>query len=489
MAEAAKGSVQKKKRSLRQQSNRNMLLSVLLFAVLVSTVFFAFQQTKAGMQSLSGLYGDQLRLEQFKASLPNLLLPLNDYTMTGNSQDVPKLKSAADEFQTLYTGVDALPSLSADDKKLLTQVFGLMREVITISDDIVSGKIPSGQANNVAVVAQNLVFVAQQKLSTVAEHLNSSLKSDTETKREQVDQQSYLILGIIVFLVILLAFLSRSLVKNLTQTITDVARNVTQTSAEILQAVDQQANAADTQSKSVEQIAIELRQMSDASRKIAATSASVEKIAEATASSANEGVRAVAAAIESMRQIREEVDSIAEKVTFAGQKAEQILESVDSLQEIADETHLLALNASIESAAAGEFGKRFAVVASEVRRLADRTREFTEEIQTVVNEVHQSTQESVDVTREGIKEVGKGVDIARQAGDVLQKMQNMSSKTSQAVRTIAQATSRQNESNEDFLRAMQQISDLLKDSAAQMVKSRNASFRLNEVADDLQRLI
>ncbi|HXH72252.1 MAG TPA: hypothetical protein VNI58_05490, partial [Mariprofundaceae bacterium] len=243
-----------------------MLLSVLLFAVLVSTVFFAFQQTKAGMQSLSGLYGDQLRLEQFKASLPNLLLPLNDYTMTGNSQDVPKLKSAADEFQTLYTGVDALPSLSADDKKLLTQVFGLMREVITISDDIVSGKIPSGQANNVAVVAQNLVFVAQQKLSTVAEHLNSSLKSDTETKREQVDQQSYLILGIIVFLVILLAFLSRSLVKNLTQTITDVARNVTQTSAEILQAVDQQANAADTQSKSVEQIAIELRQMSDASR-------------------------------------------------------------------------------------------------------------------------------------------------------------------------------------------------------------------------------
>jgi len=488
MAEAAKAKASKRK-SLTQQSNRNMLLSAVLFAVLISTVFFAFQQAKGGMQSLGSLYADQLRLEQFKASLPNLLLPLNDYTMTGNTQDVEKLKKAANEFQTLYSGVEALPSLMADDKKVLGQVFGLMREVMTISDDIVSGKIPSAQASNVAVVAQNLVFVAQQKLNTVAEHLNSSLQSDAEQKKTQVDQQSYLIQGIIVFLLILLAFLSRSFVKSITLTITDIAKNVTMTSNEILSAVDQQANAADTQAKSVEQIAIELREMSEASRKIAATSASVEKIAEATASSANEGVNAVSAAIESMRQIREEVDSIAEKVTFAGQKAEQILESVDSLQEIADETHLLALNASIESAAAGEFGKRFAVVASEVRRLADRTREFTEEIQTVVNEVHQSTQESVEVTRVGIDEVGKGVDIARQAGDVLQKMQTMSSKTSQAVRTIAQATSRQNDSNQDFLRAMQQISDLLRDSAAQMQKSRNASFRLNEVADDLQRLL
>jgi len=488
MAEAAKAKVSKRK-SLTQQSNRNMLLSIVLFAVLISTVFYAFQQAKGGMQSLGALYADQLRLEQFKASLPNLLLPLNDYTMTGNAQDVEKLKKAANEFQTLFSGVEALPSLTADDKKVLGQVFGLMREVMTISDDIVSGKIPSGQANNVAVVAQNLVFVAQQKLNTVAEHLNASLQSDAEQKRTQIDQQNYLIQGIIVFLLLLVAFLSRRFVKNITLTITDIAKNVTTTSNEILSAVDQQANAADTQAKSVEQIALELREMSEASRKIAATSASVEKIAEATASSANEGVNAVTAAIQSMRQIREEVDSIAEKVTFAGQKASQILESVDSLQEIADETHLLALNASIESAAAGEFGKRFAVVASEVRRLADRTREFTEEIQTVVNEVHKSTQESVEVTRVGIDEVGKGVDIARQAGDVLQKMQTMSSKTSQAVRTIAQATSRQNDSNQDFLRAMQQISDLLRDSAAQMQKSRNASFRLNEVADELQRLL
>jgi len=485
----ASNSVNKKQATLSQQANRNFLLSLVLFAVLIATVFVAFQQAKENMNSLGGLYGDQIRLEQFKGSLSNVLLPLNDFTMTANKQDVPKLKKAEQEFQKLYSEVSSLSSMTTENKKILDQVHGLMREVTGIADDIVSEKIPFGQASNVAVVAQNLVFVAQQKLDGVASGMTASMQHDTKAREAQIDTQSYIILAIIVFIVLLLTWLNRLFVKNITRTITDVAKNVAHAAADILNSVEQQAAAADTQAKSVEAIAGELGLMSDSARKIAATSLSVEKIAGATATSAGEGVEAVGHAIKSMGMIRSEVNTIAEKVTFAGQKAEQILESIDAVQEIADETHLLALNASIESAAAGEFGKRFAVVASEVRRLADRTRQFTEEIQTIVNEVHQSTKDSVAVTREGLAEVGKGVDIAQRAGDVLQRMQTMSEKTSQAVRTIAKATSRQNDSNQDFMRGMKQISDLLHDSAEQMQASREASYRLTEAADDLQRLI
>jgi methyl-accepting chemotaxis protein len=229
--------------------------------------------------------------------------------------------------------------------------------------------------------------------------------------------------------------------------------------------------------------------MSGAAKKIATTAVGVERIATATSASASDGAQAVNEAIGYMDKIRQEVTTIAEKVTDAGHKAEQILDSIDSIQEIADETHLLALNASIESAAAGEFGKRFAVVAGEVRRLSERVRQFTEEIQTVVDDVHASTQESIGVTRSGLEEVAKGVKIAERASEALMKMQNMSEKTSQAVRTIAQATGRQDESSHEFVLTMQQISELLQDSAAQMEKSREASYRLNDVAADLQKLI
>ncbi len=487
--EEAITSSKKAQATLSQQANRNFLLSLVLFAVLIATVFVAFQQAKENMAALGKLYTDQVRLEQFKASLSNVLLPLNDFTLTQNKEDVSKLKKAEQEFQVLYSEIESLGSMTTANKKVLGQVFGLMREVTSIADDIVSEKIPFGQAGNVAVVAQNLVFVAQQKLEGVTSNLTGALKHASELRQAQIDKQSYIILAIIVFIILLLTWFNRAFVKKITSTISGVANNVAHAAGDIMNSVEQQAAAADTQAKSVEQIANELEHISDSARKIAATSLSVEKIAGATASSAGEGVQAVDDAIASMGTIRSEVNTIAEKVTFAGKKAEQILESIDAVQEIADETHLLALNASIESAAAGEFGKRFAVVASEVRRLADRTREFTEEIQAIVNDVHSSTQDSVEVTREGLTEVDKGVDIAQRAGEVLRRMQTMSDKTSQAVHTIAKATGRQNESNQDFLRAMKQISDLLHDSAKQMQASREASYQLTAAADDLQRLV
>lgn len=475
--------------NVRQLANRNFIISLLLFAVLIGTVFFAFQKAREGMESLGSLYADQTRIEQFRASLSNVLLPLNDFTLTGNSEDVGKLEKASADFLRLYGEVAALPSLTDEDNRELQEVFDLMQEVIGISEDIVSGKIPADQSGDVAVVAQSLVFVGQEKVNAVATRLADGLKKSAAEKQQQVTTLAIVNLGIIVLLVLMLAYSSRSFVSRITGTVSSVAEDVTGTSGDILGAVEQQATASDMQAMSVEQITEELAQMSAAAKKIATTASSVEKIADATANSANEGAQAVKEAIGYMDRIRDEVNAIAEKVTYAGQKAEQILESVDSIQEIADETHLLALNASIESAAAGEFGKRFAVVAGEVRRLSERAREFTEEIQGIVNEVHASTQDSVEVTREGLKEVARGVEIAQRAGKALEKMQNMSEKTNQAVRTIALATSRQDQTSQEFLAAMRRIHELLQDSSEQMQKSREAANRLNEMAENLQKLI
>jgi len=476
-------------KSVRQLAQRNIVISVLLFAVLIGTVFVAFNRAADGVSELSELYGQQTSLEQFKGSLPNVLLPLNDFTLTGNKLDVGKIKTASDDFLRLYGEVSQLPSLDSQDVKQLGEVHGLMQEVIKIAEDITSGKIPTQMASNVTVVAQSLVFVAQGKLNDVASRLAMQLESERQAKQDQLELFSLINVVIIVFIVIVMAFFNRSFVTNISGTISETAKGVTEVSDEILAAVDQQATASNTQAMSVAGVTGELEDMSGAAKKIAITAVSVERIAMATASSAKDGAVAVNEAIGSMDRIRQEVNTIAEKVTDAGRKAEQILDSISSIQEIADETHLLALNASIESAAAGEFGKRFAVVAGEVRRLSERARQFTEEIQTVVNDVHISTRESIEVTRSGLEEVAKGVEIAERASLALGKMENMSEKTSQAVRTIAQATGRQDESFQEFVLTMRQISDLLQDSATQMQKSRDASYRLNDVASDLQKLI
>jgi len=476
-------------KNLRQQANRNIVLMMILFAALIGAILFGFDRAGKGLSELSELYDQQSRLEKFKSSLPNVLLPLNDYTLTQNQEDVAKIEKASQQFLGLYGEVTVLPILTDKDNRELQEVFDLMQEVIGIADDIVSGKIPAEMAGNVTVVAQSLVFVGQEKMEEVTKRLEAALDSATETKTGEITQLAVINIGIIVLVIVIIGLLSRSFTSNVATSISEVAKEVSYSSSEILGAVDQQANASDTQARSVSGVTMELEEMSEAAKKIAQTASSVQRIAAATTQSANEGAAAVKEAIGYMDRIRQEVTTIAEKVSDAGRKAEQILESVDSIQEIADETHLLALNASIESAAAGEFGKRFAVVAGEVRRLSERARAFTEEIQNVVNDVHKSTQESIEVTREGLAEVAQGVEIAKRAGEALEKMQSMSEKTSQAVRTIAQATGRQDESSQEFVLTMRQIADLLRDSAAQMQKSREASHRLNDSAEHLRKLV
>lgn len=476
-------------KNLRQLANRNVVLSMILFATLIGAILFAFDRAGQGLNELSELYGQQSRLEKFKSSLPNVLLPLNDYTLTQNQEDVAKIDQASQDFLGLYGEVVALPILTDADNKELQEVFDLMQEVIGIADDIVSGKIPEAMAGNVTVVAQSLVSVGQEKMRVVTDRLETALTTETQAKRDQITTLAVANIGFIVFVLVIIAMLSRSFVNSVTATISEAAQNVSYSSTEILASVDQQANASDTQARSVAGVTMELEDMSEAAQKIAKTASSVERIATATTQSANEGAGAVKETIGYMDKIRQEVTTIAEKVTDAARKAEQILESVDSIQEIADETHLLALNASIESAAAGEFGKRFAVVAGEVRRLSERARAFTEEIKTVVNDVHVSTQESIEVTQEGLEEVAKGVEIAQRAGEALEKMQSMSEKTSQAVRTIAKATGQQDESSQEFVETMQQITALLHDSASQMQKSREAAVRLTDTAEDLKKLV
>ncbi|MBL1352542.1 MAG: hypothetical protein COA61_004290 [Zetaproteobacteria bacterium] len=475
--------------SIRQLARRNTLISIALFAILIGTVFFAFNRASAGINQISTLNSQQTSLERFRASLPNVLLPLNDFTLTGNKEDIGKIKQASNEFLKLYTQVSAMPSLQAADIKRLKEVHDLMQEVIKISQDITSGKIPTQMASNVTVVAQSLVFVAQDKLNSVATQLASSLSTEQSAKESQIQLYSMINVGIIIFIVFVMAFFNRSFVTNIAGAIGQMSEGVSHASSEILTAVDSQATASSTQAQSVAGVTSELEEMSGSAKKIATTAASVERIAAATATSAEEGAEAVNETIGYMERIRKEVALIAEKVTDSGRKSEQILESLGALQELADETHLLALNASIESAAAGEFGKRFSVVAGEVRRLSERARQFTEEIQIVVDDVNKSTRESIEVTKKGLEEVDKGVSVAKNAGQSLSKMKSMSEKTSQAVRTIAQATKRQDESSQEFVLTMRQISDLLQDSAAQMDKSRDASYRLNDVADDLQKLI
>jgi len=489
MAKTVEKKIKTKVVGLRALARTNIFISIGLFIFLIVILSGAFTKANSDVSDLSTLNEQRVTLEHFKSTLSNILLPLNDFVLTSNKEDIPKVQKASAEFSKISAEVQAMPGLSDSSKNKLKEVNDLMKEVMQLANDITGGTIPLSMAGNMSIVAQNLVFVSQIKLQAISSQMEKLLVQQTEEKEGAMTKLSFFVMALVVGLAIMMIYLNLRFSRQMSGNIEKVANSVMEAATEILHGADQQATASDTQARAVAGVTAELEEVSHAARKIAATANSVERVAQATAISAADGSKAVNEAIGYMDRIRQEVNTIADKVTDASRKAEQILESIDSIQEIADETHLLALNASIESAAAGEFGKRFAVVAGEVRRLSERARDFTNEIQTVVDDVHKSTHESMEVTQRGLEEVAKGVEIALRAGVALEKMQGMSNKSSQAIQTIAKATSRQDETSQEFVLTMRQISELLKDSATQMQASREAANRMSLAAGDLQKLL
>jgi len=475
--------------NLQAFGRRKVMLTLLFFAVLLIAVGYTSYQSVNKVEELSVDYGQQIELERLRGTLTSMLLPLNDYLVSKNEADVDKIKEANAACMLLLAEIKNLSFLDQKDGQQVDSIVKLVAEVNTIAKDITGGKIPFEQAGTLMVVAQSLVFVAQDKLDLIALHVENALRASIRDNKSELTIFMWVTLGLIAFVAYILVMLNNRFVRNVTNHISESANAVATGSEEILRSVDKQATASTTQAGTVAGVTQELSQMAQSAIKIAATAYTVERIATATSVAAVEGGGAVQEAIGHMDVIRQEVLMIAEKVSEAGRKAEQILESVDSIQEIADETHLLALNASIESAAAGEFGKRFAVVASEVRRLSERAREFTEEIQLVVNEVHESTKQSIAVTQNGLESVAQGVQIAKRAGNALTKMEDMSVKTRKAVQTIAMATKRQSDNSEEFVETMQAIALLIQASSEQLNGSRDAAAQLNEVAEKLRKFV
>jgi len=264
---------------------------------------------------------------------------------------------------------------------------------------------------------------------------------------------------------------------------------VSSTSAEILAASEQHASGAAQQAAAVGEVTATLEELSGTAAQIAENARAVEGVAAETAHSAQAGAAAVEEAIRAMEAIRARVGEIAKKTLALGERSQQIGEVLTLIKEIAGEIHLLALNAAIESAAAGEHGKRFAVVAAEVRRLAERTRASTEEIRGIIGEIQTATNSSVLATEQGMKEAEEVAVRAGRAGDALDEILGKVDRTAQAAKQISVATQQQRTASDQIVASMRELADVIKQTAAGMKQSSVAAGELNQLAVELKERV
>jgi methyl-accepting chemotaxis protein len=275
----------------------------------------------------------------------------------------------------------------------------------------------------------------------------------------------------------------------LIQSIALTAEHLASASEEISSSATEQAQSAETQKGQALQVATAMQEMSSTVHEVSENSNLAAEASRKAAETARDGGTIVEESLAKMRDIAKSVSATAQKVEELGKSSDQIGRIIGVIDDIADQTNLLALNAAIEAARAGEQGRGFAVVADEVRKLAERTTSATKEVAQMVQSIQSETKSAVGAMHEGTKQVEDGVLTTARAGDSLKQIIHMSEELGGMITRIATAATEQSSATEQVNQNVEQINRLVGESAIGAQQSAKACQDLSGLALDLQKMV
>jgi methyl-accepting chemotaxis protein len=241
---------------------------------------------------------------------------------------------------------------------------------------------------------------------------------------------------------------------------------------------DQANDAIQQQRQRLEQIATAVTQMSSSASEVANNAGEADNAARAADITSQDGQQTVDSAVEHIRSLSETVDRASDVITRVEQDSMSIGSVIDVIQSIAEQTNLLALNAAIEAARAGEAGRGFAVVADEVRALANKTQQSTETIKGMIDKLQIGAKEAASTMQHGQSRVSDTMAISRQAGEALESIRAVVNDITERNHSIVRAARSQSQVAEDVSRDINEISSLSQRSANSAAESAHHSAEL-----------
>jgi methyl-accepting chemotaxis protein len=237
------------------------------------------------------------------------------------------------------------------------------------------------------------------------------------------------------------------------------ANTIAASTSELSSTASQLASTSSETSSSVSEVTTTVEEVKQTAELSNEKAALVAQKAEQSYEVSEMGKDASRKTGEGMAMIRDEMAYIADSIMKLSEHMQRIGEIINSVTDIADQSNLLSVNASIEAAKAGEYGKGFAVVAQEVKSLADQSKEATKQVRTILNDIQKATSNAVMATERGSKAVEKGVDLAARSGDTIRTLSESMAESAQAAAQISSSSQQQLVGMDQLVQAMESIKE------------------------------
>lgn len=276
----------------------------------------------------------------------------------------------------------------------------------------------------------------------------------------------------------------------------DMIGKVSDTSNQVAAASNQLHSTSEQIATGAEEVVAQASTVATASEEMSATSGDIAQNcqmaaegAQRASQAASNGSTVVEETVRVMGQIAERVQASAKTVENLGERSDQIGAIIGTIEDIADQTNLLALNAAIEAARAGEQGRGFAVVADEVRALAERTTRATREIGEMIKAIQKETKDAVAAMEQGVKQVETGTEEAAKSGAALQEILEQINAVAMQISQVATAAEEQTATTGEISSNIHQITEVVQHTSQGAQESATAAAQLSGNAEELQRLV
>jgi CHASE3 domain sensor protein len=464
-------------------------LTLLIAATSVGALTFVVNSTDAVIASA----GDNLAgAQRLSTTMESRISDYRAFLLNGR----PEYLDATERDRTAFLDQIARLRTSLHDQKsldLLETVAAAEAKHAALLAPVIERRKAISDLREISQLNGTSVAPARQAVQDATAALITRVGTVVRQDHRRASSRAALAIGVIVALGLAVlacgALIAWRLSRDLRREVGTAVGYIQSSSAQLESAAAQQVSGGRDQASAMSEITTTISELLITSRQIAESAQRVSKVAEETAEAARTGDATIDQTRASIAAIRTQVDQIVQHMLALGEKSQQIGGVVDLVSELAEQTNILAINATIEASGAGEWGRRFAVVAEEIRKLADRTAGSAKEIRTLIEDVRGAVNTTVMATEIGAKAVDAGSRQFDDATNSFRRIAQLVATTSDATREIELSTKQQTTAVEQVNMAASDTGRVTRETEATAVQTKQTAAHLTKLSSNLLDLV